>query len=139
MIYLTPVKHNGRQELRYSPPLHFSVPHTQYCIFWKFLGQKIFFGHFAIYCTELEFWILTQKNEKKYFFNVSLIRYCNFFWKFWVKYFFLSHFELYCTELEFWILTPKNDKNFGSNLNMPRGPYTIQFFLIAAEKPRQAS
>ena len=49
MTYLTPVKHNGRQELRYSPPLHFSVPHTQYCIFWKFLGQKIFLSHFELY------------------------------------------------------------------------------------------
>ena len=33
MTYLEAEKNNGRQELRYSPPLHFSVPHTQYCIF----------------------------------------------------------------------------------------------------------
>ena len=64
MTYLWTVKHNGRQELRYSPPLHFSVSHTQYCIFWKFLGQKFFLSHFELYWTELEFWILTPKNEK---------------------------------------------------------------------------
>ena len=33
MINLLARKHNGRQELRYSPRVHFSVPHTQYCIF----------------------------------------------------------------------------------------------------------
>ena len=67
MTYLTPVKHNGRQELRYSPPLHFSVPHTQYCIFWNFLGQKIFFGHFWTLLNWTQILNINTKKWKKYF------------------------------------------------------------------------
>ena len=90
MTYLSTRRHDRRYELSYSPPLYFSIPHTQYCIFWKFLGQKIFFVHFELYCTELEFWILTPKNEKKYFFRYPLPNILNFLKIFGSKNFFES-------------------------------------------------
>ena len=33
----------------------------------KNFGKKIFLTHFGLYWIKLEFWILTQKNEKKFF------------------------------------------------------------------------
>ena len=87
--------------------------------FENFWVKKFFLVIFELYWTELEFWILTPKNEKKYFFRYPLPNILNF-WKFLGQKIFLSHFELYWTELEFWILTPKNEKYF---LVPPPGPY----------------
>jgi len=77
-------------------------------IFWV---KKFFLSHFELYCIELEFWILTPKNEKNIFLDTPYLIYIKFFQNFGSKKFFLSHFELYCIEFEFWILTPKNEKN----------------------------
>ena len=110
--------------------------------FENFWVKKIFLVIFELYWTELEFWILTPKNEKKYFFRYPLPNILNF-WKFLgQKIFFESFWSLMNWARIFKINTKKWKKffwYFRLALNTPPDPHTFQFFLIAAEKPRQAS
>jgi len=92
MTYLTSVKHNGRQELRYSPRVHFSLPLTQYCIFWKFLGQKIFFESFWFLLNWARILNINTQKWKKNFLVPQHGHYNVFFEIFWVKKIFFESF-----------------------------------------------
>jgi hypothetical protein len=82
LTYLVSLKHNGRQELRYSPPLDFSVPYTQYWIFWNFLGQKIFFGHFWTLLHWTRILNINTKKWKNIFLDTPYLIYIKFFQNF---------------------------------------------------------
>ena len=88
--------------------------------FENFWVKKIFLVIFELYWTELEFWILTPKNEKKYFFRYPLPNILNF-WKFLgQKIFFESFWSLMNWARIFKINTKKWKKIF---LAFSPGPY----------------
>ena len=81
MIYLWTRRHDGRQELRYSPPLHFLAPHTQYCIFENFWVKKNFFCSFWTLLNWTRILNINTIKWKTYFFRYTLHNILNF-WKF---------------------------------------------------------
>ena len=69
----------------------FQYPIHNIAFFENFWVKKIFLSHFELYCIELEFWILTPKNEKNIFLDTPYLIYIKFFQNFWVKKIFFSH------------------------------------------------
>ena len=91
--------------------------------FENFWVKKFFLVIFELYWTELEFWILTPKNEKKYFFRYPLPNILNFFENFGSKNF-------------FWVILVFNEMSSNFKINTKKWK---KIFLVFSPGPYYAA